>query len=133
MDEESFELIKGVLRDEPVVAAYLYGSVARGLEGPGSDVDIGLLFEEGVDDPRIEARVSVRIEEALGLDRMVEARTLNDKSLVFIHQVLKDGVVVYSRDDKKRVGFENLKLRMYFDFKPCLKLYDKSRYVRLVS
>ena len=49
-----FEAIEARLREffaanaerEGIAAAYLFGSVARGTAGPGSDVDIGILYLE---------------------------------------------------------------------------------------
>ena len=39
------QAIVEILADQPsVIAAYLFGSVARGTAGPLSDIDVGLLF-----------------------------------------------------------------------------------------
>jgi predicted nucleotidyltransferase len=54
-----------VFRDDVQVAAvYLFGSFARGTEGPLSDVDIAILLEPGIDRARLAA-LTLRYTEAV--------------------------------------------------------------------
>ncbi len=74
-----------------VVAAYLFGSVARGTHGPGSDVDIAVLLERPP--PRtfegLPLDLEARLEKVLG--RPVQLVVLNDAPPDLVHRVLRDG------------------------------------------
>jgi len=108
-----------------VVAAYVFGSVARGLAHDGSDVDVGLLLEEGVRiSPYELSRIALEIESNVGSGREADVHAINNSSLRFIAQVLRDGRPVYVRDERKRIQFESAALLRYLDFKPHILLYD---------
>ena len=125
--------VKRVLeKQEEVSAAYLYGSTARGSSDGKSDVDVGLLLKESFKaDPLYEARVSSRLDAVVGGE--MEARILNDKSTVFLHQVLKYGKIIYSKDDRQRIDFEVRTYSKYLDAKPFIREYNRIRYMRLTS
>ncbi len=67
--EEIEKKIASVCRDEPaILAAYLFGSFARGRAGKSSDLDVALLLDKGA-----EARFSllafmVAVEKKIGLN-----------------------------------------------------------------
>ena len=53
-----FQALRKVLDDYDVESAWMYGSVARGEDGPGSDVDIAVVLGDG-------RQQSQALEEAL--------------------------------------------------------------------
>jgi len=66
-NEMILEKVASVLGQfDRLVAAYLFGSRANGDYGPGSDVDIGVLFEEELGLARV-VRIEQAMEEAIGL------------------------------------------------------------------
>lgn len=105
------------LDPHPVRFAYLFGSHAAGTARPDSDVDIALLLTEDV--PRDEAdRIAFRCADTLSAATQVpgvEVAVLNGAPLRFVGRVLRERVVLYSRDESARVAYESLLGRMADD------------------
>lgn len=115
-------------KDKRIIFAYLYGSQARGTMREDSDVDIAIYLENLDQDPLLEENISLKLENIL--HRSVDVRIINKAPGSFLNQVLKDGVLLLSRDDRKRIDFETRKTLEYFDFLPIIKEYDKRRLER---
>lgn len=119
---------------EEVVAAYIYGSVARGQEREESDIDLGLLLRDDfVPDGLYPARLAEEIARGCGLRQEVDIRTLNGMPLTFLHQVLRHGVLVFTRDDRRRAEFETRVYDMYLDYKPHFDQFNEVRRRRLLA
>jgi predicted nucleotidyltransferase len=106
-----------------VVAAYVFGSVARGESRPGSDVDVGVLFVS-TPEPSLEALPRLLeggIERLLGAPAQVVV--LNDAPPDLVHRVLRDGRLVLDRDRAARIRFEVRARNEFFDIEPMLKRY----------
>jgi predicted nucleotidyltransferase len=120
VDRETIEAL--LSREKDVVAAYLFGSVARGCTHPTSDVDLAVLL-----DPELSAVEQVERQLALmgaldtTADRPVQITLLNRASLTLIYQVLRDGVLLRERDSHERIAFEVRAIRLYLDLKPMLE------------
>jgi len=123
--------IKEVAEHHPeIIAAYLYGSYAKGMEIKESDVDVALLIsEQFTQNALYPFKIGGEIEKKL--KRKVDVRILNGASPSFLNQVFKYGKLVYSRDEKKRVSFEVQALRAYLDIKPLHFEYNRIRRMRL--
>ncbi len=115
---EARDAISEAVRGETaVVAAYLFGSVARGDAGPMSDVDVGLLLADAADAQEVSDRVADRLCRRLGLDA-VDVIPLGHASPSLRYRAVRDGKVVVCRD---RAAHERLVVRgvlEYLDFKP---------------
>lgn len=112
--------------DEDIVAAYLYGSVARGTAGPASDVDVALLYR-GARPRTLEGLpldLEGRLERALG--RTVQLVVLNEAPVDLVHRVLHDGRLVLERDRSARIRFEVKARNEYFDLLPVLRRYRQA-------
>ena len=129
MDEES--IISTVIRyfakhAENLVAAYVFGSVARRTSKPSSDVDIAVLF--AVPPARtlsgLPLDAQAELEQLLG--RAVQLVVLNDAPVDLVHRVLRDGELVYESDRAGRVNFEVAARRKYLDLLPILRRYRKA-------
>ena len=105
-----------ILRDEPVRVAYLFGSHARGQANAHSDVDVAVLAP----DVRPSDRLDLRLRLMSRLSRIVEAEAdvivLDESPLTLSGRVIRDGHVVYSRDDDLRADYESRIFRQYADF-----------------
>lgn len=120
--------LRALLADEPgtVVAAWLFGSRARGEERPGSDVDLGVLFDPPPE-PRLgnEAhRLEARLEAALGLPVQIVVMASAPPDLA--HRVLRDGVLLVDRAPRARVRFEVRSRNEFFDLQPILARYREA-------
>jgi predicted nucleotidyltransferase len=98
------ERIRGVLTGRgDVRLAYLFGSVAAGSAGRGSDADIAILFD-GLPAPAGLDLLSERLEAAV--ERPVDLVVLNLAPPLLAREVIARGRLVLCRDDDDRVRFE---------------------------
>ena len=103
-----------VLAEGPFVAAYLYGSVARGQ--PANDIDIAVLFSGAVDWRLVET-VAAKLQSAVpGME--MDVRPLNRAHPRFCANVLREGKLLVERDRKARLEFEARAIVEWLDFKP---------------
>jgi predicted nucleotidyltransferase len=120
---------RSLLSEAPdeVVAAWVFGSVARGTAGPASDVDVALLYAH--DPPQTYSALPLRFEGHLeqALARRVEILVLNSAPVDLVHRVLRDGVLVLERDRSVRIAFEVRARNAYFDLLPILRRYRRAR------
>ena len=105
--------MKRVLSADPRVRlGYLYGSAARGEDGPKSDLDVAVWLVPSPS-PDDEARLLEALEVAAG--RTVDLVLLDEAPPLLAREVLADGIVLVCRDDDERAEFE-LRLRaLYLD------------------
>ncbi len=110
---------------EGIVAAWLFGSVARGTARPDSDVDVGVLYREAP--PRTLKGIGrvfgleEDLAEATGLP--VQVVNLNQAPVDLIVRVLRDGKLLLDRDPLRRIGFEVASRNEFWDLEPYLRLY----------
>ncbi len=112
--------------NEEPTAVYLFGSVARGDERPGSDVDVGVLFRR--DPPPTLEGLPLRLEGELErlLGRAVQVVTLNAAPVDLRARVLRDGVLILDRDPSLRIRFEVRTRNEWFDLQPILREYRRA-------
>lgn len=110
---------------EGIAAAYLFGSVARGTAGPGSDVDVGILYAE--DPPRTLQGLGFGLEGELEklLQLPVQVVVLNRAPVDLVIRVLRDGRLLVDRDRSKRVQFEVRSRNEFWDLEPILRRYRR--------
>jgi predicted nucleotidyltransferase len=103
--------------DPRIIAAYLYGSAARG--EPASDLDIALLTrEESVDVGDLE-RIAARLQaEAAPSGPDIDVRFLAGTAPRFRANVIREGRLLYDGDPEARIRFEAQSLGEWLDFKP---------------
>jgi predicted nucleotidyltransferase len=108
-----------------IVAAYLFGSVARGEDRPGSDVDVGVLTASGP--PPGLAGLYLRLADELTrrAGRPVQVVVLDRAPADLVHRVLRDGRLLLDRDRARRIAFEVASRRTYFDLQPILRRYRR--------
>ncbi len=113
-----------------VVCAYLFGSVARGTERAGSDLDLGVLLA-GPAVPTLEGRLlgyEATLEQVIG--RRVQLVILNDAPVDLVHRVFRDGRILLDRDRSARIQFEVRARNEYFDLLPFLRRYRAAALAR---
>jgi len=112
---------------DTIVAAYVFGSVARGDERPGSDVDVAVLLAEAPPATLegLRGDLAEALERLVGRD--VDLVILNQAPADLVHRVLRDGCLVLETDRAARVRFEVQRRREYFDLLPILEEYRRPR------
>lgn len=111
--------------DRNLVAAYLFGSAARGDDGVRSDVDVAILYR--CDPPPTFGALPLRLEGELErlLRRCTQVIALNTAPVDLCARVLRDGVLLLNRDPALRIAFEVRTRNMWFDLQPVLRRYRR--------
>ncbi len=115
-----------------VCAVYLFGSTVKGKRRQNSDIDLGILFYDGMDNiQRFDQKLAManELESLLGIK--VDMVDLEEAYLYFIHQLLLNKVLSVEKDLNKRVEFEVNSRRKYFDMLPFYNLYNAQAMKRL--
>lgn len=111
-----------------VVAAYLFGSVARGAARPSSDVDVAVLLAAGAPQSVADYDAVFGMQDELAdlLGRDVDLVVMNEAPLDLLHRVLRDGELVHDGDTLRRMEFELQTRTQYCDFLPLLLRYRET-------
>lgn len=108
-----------------VVAAYLFGSMAREEVNAHSDVDVAVLLAAG--EPTLpadyDALFAMQDDLEERLHRRVDVVAMNGAPLDLLHRVLRDGILVHDQDPLRRAEFELATRTQYMDFLPLLLRY----------
>ncbi len=114
-----------LLQDEAIAFAYVHGSFLT--NRPFHDVDLAVyLSAEAVLGLGYEIRLEVELERVLreaGYFFPVDVRLLNRAPLAFRYRVVRDGLLLFCRDETLRVDFEARTFSQYFDFAPFHRDY----------
>lgn len=109
-----------VLANYPVDIAYLHGSVAQGRSLPSSDVDIAIVLAQlppPYQQLTLELEIQAALEDACRLSN-IDVRTINHAPLVVQGEIVQMGILLYSLNKERRVAFEVLTRKKYFDYRP---------------
>jgi len=113
MQAVAIEQAETVLAANPnVVAAWAFGSAKDGSVGPGSDLDIGVLFRSkpGLDEL---TDLLLRLQRALRFEE-IDLVVLNGASSLLRFAAVS-GRPIYCRDANQRAAFVSLSAREYED------------------
>jgi uncharacterized protein len=113
--------------EESLVAAYLFGSVARGRTHAASDVDVGLLYRSRLAST-LEAQpfeLEARLQAELACN--VQLVVMNTAPTDLVHRILRDGILVLDRDKSQRIAFEVQSRNQYFDMQRIWAEYRRPR------
>jgi predicted nucleotidyltransferase len=127
MKQEVKEQLEQIFKRQKVAFAYLFGSQAKGTAGALSDIDIAVYFDdEAVADVRFDLRLKVlgELTDLYKTDK-VDLVVLNDAPPLLAHRILKEGLLVFSGNDKIRLEYETNAVLKYLDWKPYLDKYTK--------
>ncbi|GAB4578344.1 MAG: hypothetical protein Fur0022_10790 [Anaerolineales bacterium] len=126
------QIVTHLSKQPDVVAAYLFGSVAREQANTMSDVDIAILFQQGLDEETaLERQLAILLALETMADREVQVTVLNRVAPFFAFQVIKEGKRLYERDKAERVEFEVRVMKDYFDVQPMLEFQNRALIQRI--
>ncbi len=100
---------------DSVELAYLFGSTAKGLNGPLSDIDIAVLL-------KTSSREALGLLQddlcrRLGTDR-IDLVSLTEAPSPLAYRIVRDGRCILCRNQREREAFETRAVLRYLDFKP---------------
>jgi len=116
------EAIRAVLKKhEEILFAYLHGSFVK--KDAFHDIDVAIYLER-MPASVLEYELQMETDLMKALRKyIVDVRVLNGAPLSFKYNVIKNGIVLLSKDDDKRADFEEKTIVLYLDFLPYRKLY----------
>lgn len=118
------KFLEDINKKYPIDFAYLFGSMAKGIERKNSDIDIAIKFKKGysaIEDIVIRGHM---IEEAKNyFDRDVDIVSLENSNITLKYEIVKNSIVI--KNSMNRATFESLVLREYFDFKYYSDIYNQ--------
>ncbi len=118
--EERDALATALAADEEVLAAYLFGSQARGEAGSLSDVDVAVWLRGVPSVSESHHRHLALIGAAASALKSDEVQVvvLNTAPPLLAHRVLRDGRLLVDRDPRARVRSETAVILEYLDTIP---------------
>jgi len=101
-------------KENHILFAYLHGSF---LQNEFRDIDIGIYTEKNLS-KKNKLSYELSFEEKLQhhIFYPVDVRILNNAPLSFSFSVIKNGIVLFSNDEDKRIDFETRIFSKYHDF-----------------
>lgn len=117
-------------READVLVAYLYGSRARGTAGPLSDVDVAVLLRQNSDLFQRRLDLIAALAEVVGSDA-ADVVVLNEAPVALAYRVLRDGELLFSRDERARIGHRVRVVDHFLDMAPMRRMYSEGLRHRL--
>lgn len=118
------KIVEYLSREEPVIAAYLFGSTAKGNATEKSDIDLGIILKGDFDllaNFDYKLRLMGDLKDLTG--KAVDIVFINRADPILQHQIRKYGKVIFERDRRMRIEYEVRARKSYFDFLPMHRMY----------
>lgn len=120
--------------DEHFIAAYLFGSRAKGKEQNRSDLDIAVLFKPEKNFGNFsdfEVRTSIELEKLLEDSYNIDLRVLNFLPLSLQYHIISLRKRLLIKDEVFCKKYEAIIAQKYLDFSYSLKIFDKIMYRKI--
>lgn len=136
MKEEIIKRIKNYLysRNE-VVVGYIFGSYSVGGVSQMSDIDIAVLLNDTVDSRdygNIKLGIINDLMELLSFDK-IDIVVLNIAAPLLAHEVIKKGMLLFSKDDANRINYTATATKRYLDTIYLRKVQDRILHEKIRS
>jgi len=125
--EKLIATLKEILqKDDEIHFAYLYGSYASHKIYPKSDIDVAIYLRPSDLNGYIkkEDELTGTLTMALHIDN-IDLRILNTLPFLLQYRVIKEGILLFAKDELERVDFETMVMNRFFELKPYLDEYDQ--------
>jgi len=118
------QLREALDREEDILFAYLYGSALYDPNPRIGDIDVAVYLKPTDMNEYIskEEELTAILISKLHTDE-IDLRILNELPLVLKYSILKDGKLLFSRDELQRVDFETSVMIRFLELKPYLDEY----------
>lgn len=101
--------------DRRVLFAYLFGSMATGVQRPLSDIDIAVYLDEATVTFELKLELLGQLTDLLGTDE-IDLVILNSAPLSLAGRILEKRLVISDREPFRRHAYESRIMREFFDF-----------------
>jgi predicted nucleotidyltransferase len=125
---------KVIEKDNDVLFAYLYGSSVYHVEVFENDIDVAVYLKtlDMVSYLKKEEELTSTLVTSLHNDR-IDLRILNVSPFLLQYNAIKEGILIFVRDELERVGFEIRVMNRFFELKPYLDEYRQMLSARITS
>ena len=117
--------LKAELKKLRASTVYLFGSRAIGRTSRLSDVDIGVVLKDPMEDTRSSYKILYELFSAIYPSSRLDIVFLHKASLALQYFAIKDGKIIFEEDPKSTADYENRVINQYLDFRPVLDLFDR--------
>lgn len=125
MEELIDQIKKECQKDTNIAFCYLFGSFASGKTNRESDIDIAIYLDQNTTKDFFNKRLDLIARLTQLLHREVDIIILNTAYPFLRYVIIKEGKLIYSKDEDKRIDFELKTLNDYYDFKPTMEQYNQ--------
>lgn len=118
-----------IFKKDPVVrSVYFFGSRAVKRSVKNSDYDFAVLVDNKISkEERIDLRLALMDDLSKVFKVDVDVIVINDlTSLFFKYSIIKEGKIIYQKNDVETAEFESRIMGLYFDFQPFLEMYNRA-------
>jgi len=124
LDEATLkDCLERFAEESAIVGVWILGSAVKERLLENSDVDFAILWEEGIDlDFRKVGALASDLEKRLG--RRVDLGRLNTRNLIYAHEAIRTGKLIYCRTAGEADRFTEKVLALYFDLKRDRKVVE---------
>jgi predicted nucleotidyltransferase len=130
-----FHKIKKELEKLNIGIVYVFGSRAQGLAKKDSDIDIGIVFSESVENTNLlliyEKLYSLFLTANRKQKGEIDIVFLQSASLALQFNAIKYGKVVYEISSKFKASYEEKIMLLHSDFEPLAKEFDEMVLARI--
>lgn len=125
---------KAIEKDSEVLFAYLFGSSVYHDEVFGNDIDVAVYLKtlDMMGYLEKEEELTAALVTSFHNDR-IDLRILNVSPFLLQYNVIKEGLPIFVRDERQRVGFEITVMNRFFELKPYLDEYRQMLSSRITS
>jgi len=104
---------------------YIFGSAIKNHQF--NDIDIGIVLsnlQSSYQDLKFAMKVARELEKNLKFKWEIDIKVLNHAPIYFQFEVLKQGLLIYYSDEKKRISYEENVINSYLDFRETLDWFN---------
>lgn len=135
MNQKQKQQIKKIAKKMKIKYLYLFGSQARGKIKPASDFDFAVKFNK-ISNSRLKFKARLKLMSELSriLKRdEVDVVDVEEASPLLNFNVIKDGKVVYSQNERERIMDKVRAINLYFDRQYYFARYFKKAISKMAA
>jgi len=116
--KELEKLINELKKIKGVKAIYLFGSYAKAEQLPLSDIDLCVIADKDIDE-KVKSDITSNSSEK------IDVSLFWDLPIMIRYKVLKEGKILFLRDERFLHLITTETLREYFDFQPVIERFGE--------
>lgn len=120
-----------IFNENGVEFAYLFGSLAYQNHTLQSDVDLAVYLNKKTEKDFFDRRLDLIKKASQLFKRDSDIVILNTAPIFLKYVIIKEGKLIFNKNDSKRIDFELKSLNDYFDYMPTLEIYNERTLSRI--